>query len=471
MAKERPRVHPYMANSVPEIKEEMLKKIGIEDVEMLYEQIPQRLRLKQKLNLPKPILAEHELKRHVMDLLSKNKSCEENLSFLGAGCWQHYVPAVCDEICGRSEFLTPIYGSPSSDHGRNQAWFEFCSQMGELINMDVVGLPVYSWGCAAGFAIRMASRITERNEVLLPMTMSPERLAVVRNFCEPEVMPSHIDIKLVAYDSKTGLLDIEDLKSKISSRTAAVYIENPSYLGFIESQGQQISEIAHANGAESIVGVDPISLGVFAAPADYGADLVVGTTQPLGIHMHCGGGCTGFIASRDEEKYVGEYPTLLVSITDTLEEGEYGFGFSCEHQTSYGLREKGKDWTGCTVYLWTVVNAVYMSLMGPQGFKELGELIIQRSHYAIKLLSEIKGIKVLLSSNCFKEFVVNFDGTGKTVNEVNKALLRYNIFGGKDISGQFPELGNNALYCVTEIHSQDDIENLANALKEVLNDG
>jgi len=468
MAKEKPFIHPYMANSVPEIKEEMLKEIGVKDAEMLYEQIPDRLKLKRKLNLPEPILAENELKKHVVSILSQNKTCEENLSFLGAGCWQHYVPAVCDEICERSEFLTPIWGSASSDHGRNQAWFEFCSQIGELVNMDVVGLPCYSWGCAAGYAIRMASRITGRNEVLVPKTVSPERLAVIRNYCEPEAMPNHIDIKLIAYDLKTGFLDIEDLKSKISSRTAAVYIENPSYLGFIESQGVKIAEIAQANGAESIVGVDPISLGVLAAPADYGADIIVGTTQPLGIHMNCGGGCSGFIASRDEEKYVGEYPTLLVSITDTLEEGEHGFGISSEHQTSYGLRDRAKDWTGCTVYLWTVVNAVYMTLMGPQGFKEIGELIIQRSHYAIKLLSEIKGIKVLFSPNSFKEFVINFDGTGKTVKEVNKALLKYNIFGGKDISEEFPELGNSALYCVTEIHSQDAIEKLANVLEEVL---
>lgn len=468
MARKKRFIHPYMANSVPGIKEEMLKEVGIENIETLYEQIPDRLKFKRKLNLPEPILAESDLKKHVVSILCKNKTCEENLSFLGAGCWQHYVPAVCDEICERSEFLTPIWGSPSSDHGRNQAWFEFCSQMGELVNMDVVGLPCYSWGCAAGYAIRMASRMTGRNEVLLPKTISPERLAVVRNYCQPVVMPGHIDVKLIGYDSKTGLLDLKDLKSKISLRTAAVYIENPSYLGFIETQGTKISEIAHTNGAESIVGADPISLGVLAAPADYGADIVVGTTQPLGIHMNCGGGCSGFIASRDEERYLAEYPTLLVSITDTLEKGEYGFGLSSEHQTSYGLREKGKDWTGCTVYLWTVVNAVYMTLMGPQGFKEIGELIVQRAHYAIKLLSEIKGVKVPFSPNSFKEFMVNFDGTGKTVTDINKGLLEHNIFGGKDISKEFPELGNSALYCVTEVHSQDDIEKLAHALKEVL---
>ena len=334
--------------------------------------------------------------------------------------------------------------------------------------MDVVGMPCYSWGCAAGFGLRMAARITGRNEVLLPRTLSPERLAVIANYCEPPEMENHLDMTYIDYDAETGLLDVEDLRRKISEKTAAVYFENPSYLGFIEPQGPAIADIARTNGAETIVGVDSISLGVLAAPADYGADIVVGTTQPLGVHMNCGGGCTGFIATRDEVKYVGEYPTLLVSIANTLKDGEYGFGLSSEHQTSYGLRDKGKDWTGCTVYLWTVVNSTYMPLLGPQGFKEVGELIIQRAHYAAKLLAEIEGIEVPFSHNCFKEFVVNFDGTGKTVEDINRGLKAHQIFGGKDISREFPELGNSALYCITEIHTQSDIERLARAMQEVI---
>ncbi len=468
MDNKQPSAHPYMANSVPETKQEMMAAIGIKDIEELYEQIPDDHRIKRPLDLPDRMLSESELKRHLTTLLAKNESCEENLSFLGGGCWQHYVPAVCDEIAGRSEFLTPLFGSPSSDHGRNQAWFEFCSQLGELVSMDVVGLPCYSWGCAAGFALRMAARITGRNEVLLVGTLSPERRAVIENYCEPPEMENHLDMVFIDNDAQTGLLDLDDLKRKISAKTAAVYFENPSYLGFIEPQGTAIADIARANGAETIVGVDTISLGVLAAPADYGADIVVGTTQPLGVHMNCGGGCTGFIATRDEVKYVGEYPTLLVSITSTLKAGEYGFGLSSEHQTSYGLRDKGKDWTGCSVYLWTVVNATYMSLLGPQGFKEVGELIIERAHYAAKLLAEIEGIEVRFSENCFKEFVVNFDGTGKTVEDINRGLKGRQIFGGKDISREFPALGASALYCVTEIHTQRDIERLASAMQEVI---
>ena len=468
MADERSVIHPYIPNSVPAVRAEMLQTIGVKDADALYQEIPERLRLKRRLNLPEPFLSEYELRKHVISILSENRTCEENVSFLGGGCWRHYIPAVCDEITGRSEVLTAYAGGYYSDLGRYQMLFEFQSQMGELVGMDVVCPPVYSWGSAAAHAARMASRITGRNEVLLPKTVGPERFAVIRTFCQPASMPGHIDVRLIGYDSEIGFLDLEDLKGKISSKTAAVYFENPSYLGFIETQGDKISEIAHANGALSIVGVDPISLGVLAAPADYGADIVVGTIQPLGVHMNCGGGTGGFISSRDEEEYVAEYPSQLVSITRTIEEGEYAFGRCRWERTSYMKRDKAKDFAGTNVNLWAIAATVYMALMGPHGFEDIGHTILQKTHYAMKLLSEVKGVKVLFPSNVFKEFVVNFDKCGTTASAVNKALLKYNIFGGHDISKEFPELGNAALYCVTEMHSQDDIKKLANALKEVL---
>ena len=461
-------VHPYIPNAVPEIRAEMLQEIGVPDVETLYQEIPDELRFKRKLNLPHPFLSEYELKRHVTGILSKNETCENYLNFLGAGCWQHYIPAVCDEITGRSEFLTAYGGTVYSTFGKMQAQFEFQSLMGELVGMDVVSMPSYSWGAVAGNAVRMASRMTGRREVLMPKTVGPERLATIRTFCKSVLEEKGIEIKLLAYNAETGLIDLKDLRNKISSNTAAVYFENPSYLGFIESQGEAISEIAHAEGAECIVGVDPISLGVVAPPSDYGADIVVGTAQPLGIHMSCGGGMIGFIASRDEERYVAEYPSFLISITDTIKNGEYGFGSTRFERTSYIGRDKAKDFLGTVTGLWTITASVYMALMGPEGFKEVGQTIIQKCHYAIESLSKLDGATVLFPSNAFKEFVVNFNGIGKSVSAINKALLDYKIFGGKELSEDFPELGNSALYCVTEVHSKEDIDKLTEALKEVI---
>ncbi len=469
MTTNQPFFHPWMANSGSGIKDEMLAETGAATIEELFRQIPEGHRRLRPLDLPPSLRSESELRRHLVTTLRKNGDAEQYLSFLGAGCWQHHVPAVVDEIVGRTEFLTPVWGSPQSDHGRNQAWFEFNSQLGELLHADVVQLPVYSWGCAIGHAVRMASRITGRREVLLPYHVDPERLEVVRSYCEPPEMAEHIRIVRVAVDGGTGGFDLSDLRARISSETAAVYIEQPGYLGAIDPLAGEIASIARSHGAETIVGVDPISLGVLKAPGDYGADIIVGPTQPLGVHMNCGGGVGGFMASRDEEKYVREFNGFLVSIAETRKPGEFGFGLASAHQTSYGMREDGKDWTGNSVYLWAIANAVYMSLLGPDGFRELGELIISRANYAAHVLSGIKNVRLGSNGSFFKEFIVNFDATGKTVAQINSRLRKkHRIFGGKDLSGEFPEMGQSALYCVTEIHTREDIDQLGRAVEEVV---
>lgn len=460
--------HPYMANSVPDLRRQMLDHIGVRDVEVLFEQIPASHRLQRPLDLPPALVSESALRRHIGGLLAKNVSCERNLNFLGAGCWQHYVPAVCDEVVHRTEWLHSVFGSPSSDHGRNQAWFEFASQLGELLGFDLVGLPVYSWGCATGHALRMAARLTGRREVLVPRLIDPERLSVIRTYCEPSQMGSHLSIVLVEADPATGLLDLADLRAKLSSRTAAVYLETPAYLGTIEANTPEIARLARSAGAETILGVDPLSLGVLAAPAELGADFAVGPTQPLGVHMNCGGGTGGFIATRDDERYARQYPTLMISIAETTRTGEFGFGLSLFHQTSYGLREKGNDWTGNSVYMWAVANAAYMSLLGPAGFREVGEAIMARSAYAARRLAELPGVRLIHTAPFFKEFVVDFTATGRSVREINKALLASDIFGGKDLSTEMPGFGQSALYCVTEIHTREDLDRLAGALHEVL---
>ena len=167
-----------MANSTEETKKHMLNAIGAATVDDLFEQIPDEHITTRRFELPEPLDSEVELKRHMTAVLGKNEHCEDNLSFLGGGTWQHHVPAICDEIWTRSEFLTSVWGTGSSDLGRNQAWFEFASQLGELVGMEFVGLPVYSWGAAVGHAMRMATRMTGRGRVLVPALMDPQRLDV-----------------------------------------------------------------------------------------------------------------------------------------------------------------------------------------------------------------------------------------------------------------------------------------------------
>lgn len=464
MGPKRRPAHPYIPNSVHRVKEQMLREVGAQSTEDFYEDIPEALRFREDLSLPEPFLSEYALKRHVEGILARNRTAGEYLSFLGAGCYQHHVPAVCDEVNGRGEFLTAYAGGPYQDHGRFQALFEYASMMGELLSMDVVNVPTYDGFQAAATSLRMATRITGRREVLVAGTISSDLLSRIRDYCKPT-----IEVNLIGYAPETGQLDLDDLESKISSATATVYFENPSYLGFIETRGDEISRLAHYHGAVCVVGADPISLGVLAPPVDYGADIVCGDIQPLGMHMQFGGGQAGYIATRDEEDYVMEYPSRLFGIAPTSVPGEYGFGDVAFERTHFAVREEGKEWVGTAASLWGITAGVYLALMGPRGMAEIGEGIMARARYAMLEMDKIEGVRApVFQSPHFKEFVVSFDGTGRTVADINRALQTREIFGGKDLTKEFPEMGSSALYCVTEVHTKGDIDRLVNALKEVV---
>ena len=461
----KPFVHPYIPNSVPEVRQEMMDFIGIKDTEEIYAWIPEKLRFRRRLDLPEPIRSEAEMRSHLERILNKNVTCKEYLSFLGGGCWQHYVPAVVDEIVNRAEFVTAYCGGTYSDLGKFQARFEFYSMMGEMLGVEAVSEPIYDWATAAGFSLRMAARVTGRNEVLIPAQISPDRLAVIKTQCQPEEMANSVHVIPVAYDEKTGRMDMDDLRSKLSEKTAGVYFEVPGYFGVIEDDPAAICAAAHEAGAVAIVGVDPISLGVLEAPGNYDADIICGDLQSLGVHMYCGGGQSGFIAMKDEEKYVGECPLAFYTLVETVD-GQFGYAEMLPERTSYEARDKGKDWVGTASGLWTIAAAAYMSLMGPQGMQEIGETLVQNASFAKKLIDEIPGVETKFDST-FKEFVVNFDKTGKTVAEINEALRARKIYGGIDLSQQYPELGQSALYCFTEVITVEDIKTLVDALKEV----
>jgi glycine dehydrogenase subunit 1 len=464
MKQKKVTVYPYIPNSVPAVKEQMLKEVGAKSTEDFYADVPKNLRLKGSMNLPQPLLSECALKRHVEGILAKNTTAGEYLSFLGAGCYQHHVPAVCDEVNRRSEFLTAYAGEPYDDHGRFQALFEYASMMGELLNMDVVNVPTYDGFQAAATSLRMACRLTGRRQVLIAKTIGADLLSKIRDYCKP-----NITIKLVGYVPETGQMDLDALKAEVSSETAAVFFENPSYLGFIETRGDEIAQIAHDHGALCVVGVDPISLGVLTPPADYGADIVCGDIQPLGMHMQFGAGQAGFIATRDEERYVMEYPSRLFGIAPTRVPGEYGFGDVAYERTSFALREGARSGSARPPRCGASRPASTWRSWGRRAWWRSAKASWPDRATRCCRLDKIEGLKApVFRSPHFKEFVVNFDGTGKTVAEINKALLARGIFGGKDLTREFPELGNSALYCVTEVHTKDDIDRLATVLKEVV---
>lgn len=450
----------------------MLDALGIQEVEELYSQsIPQELIYRGTMNIPQPIVSEYALQQHVNKIMGKNITCEEYDSYLGAGCYNHYVPAICDEINTRAEFLTGYCGDTYSDHGKMQAIFEYTSMLGELLDMDVVSYTLYDGGQATCSALRMTIRIqaadghAERKTLLVPSTMNPEILSQLKDYCRYAA-----NIVPVACDLNTGRMDMNDLASKLEQGTvASVYIENPSYLGFWEEQVQQIADLVHSKGALLVVQPDVASLGIAQPPAAYGADIVCGDIQPLGMHMQFGGGCAGFIATAYEERYIQEYPTYMYSICRTQNENEYGWGRALNYRCSHGSRENAREYFGTETGLWSITAAVYMALMGPEGMKELGAYILQMCNYAIATLSKVPGIQVNKLGGCnFQEFIIGFDGTGKTVEQINKALLSHRIFGGKDLSKDFPFLGQSALFCVTEKTTCEQIRHLAEILTEIV---
>ena len=453
--------YPYIPNSNEAVRKEMLDFIGAKSVEEIYAFIPDEVRMKKPLGIPAPLTTEQELSKHMNSILAEDSTCEENISFLGAGCYDHYVPAICDEINGRSEFLTAYSGDTYADHGKCQAFFEFSSMMGELLDLDVVSFPTYDGGQAASTALMMSRRINGRGKALVPENMNPSLLSQMKCYCE--------GMQLIGVKAKeNGQLDLEDLKAKLDSDVAAVFIQNPCFLGFFEEQGKEIGELAHAAGAEYVVYADPSSLGIAEPPADYGADISCGEIQPLGIHMSFGAGLGGYLATRQEEKYVMNYPHHLHNIFKNSK-GQFGYSRALPERTSYYVRDKGVEYLGTCVGLWTVTAAVYLALMGPEGMRELGENILYKSNYAQKKLAGLKGVTMpYAGSHSFMEFVLNFDGTGKTVAEVNKALLAKHIFGGYDLSREMPQLGQSMLVCVTEKTALGDIDKLADALAEIL---
>jgi len=442
-----------------------MKEIGIKDIEELYSDVPSKFRLKRKLKLPN-LMSEQEIEAYVEKLLSKNRTFKDILVFLGAGCWPHYVPAVVEEIIQRTEFLTSYTPyQPEISQGILQALFEYQSMICEITAMDVANCSMYDWASALGEAVRMAVRLTHRMEALIPRIIHPERADMLRTYTEP----IGLQVKTVNYDKETGQLNLEDLKSKISEKTAAVYIENPSYLGFIETQVEEIAQLAHDYEALFIVGIDPISLGVLRPPGEYDADIVIGEGQPLGSHMNYGGPLLGIFACRDDMQMIRQMPGRIIGMTTTLDGKRVAFCNALQTREQHIRRENATSNICSNEALCGVAAAVYLTLLGPKGLEELGKTIMSKAQYAIQSLNKIAGVKApIFKSAHFKEFTVNFDRTKKTVSQIHKQLLQKGIHGGKNITEEFPELGETALYCVTEVHSKEQIVSLADSLKRII---
>jgi len=456
------RARHYIPNSVQEIKDRMMERLGIRSIDELYSDIPEELRFKGELRIPGPY-SEEEVRRMVTALLERNWKfrCPP---FLGGGVYPHYVPAVVDEIVRRAEFLTSYTPyQPEVSQGMLQAIFEYQSLICELVGLDVACASLYDWSSALGEAARMANRLTHREAILVPHLMSPRRLRVLETYIEPVGMR----VRRVEYDRETGLLDLDDLAVKADGEVAAIYLENPSYLGFVEEEAEAAGEIAHDSGALFIVGVDPISLGLLKPPGEYGADIVIGEGQSLGNHMNYGGPLLGIFACRDEPQMIRQMPGRLIGLTETLDGSRRGYVMALQAREQHIRRERATSNICTNEALCALAGAAYLSLLGPTGLRELCEVIVSRARYAMRRICELPGVRApLFSSYHFKEFTVSL--LEKSAAEVHRRLLERGIHGGKPLVQEFPELGETSLYCVTEMHTKMDIDLLVSALREAL---
>ncbi|MFT4220526.1 MAG: aminomethyl-transferring glycine dehydrogenase subunit GcvPA [Microbacterium sp.] len=448
-------VHPYIPNSAPDTKAEMLAAVGAESVDEFYADVPAELRLNRPLDLPEPLVAEQDLARHVRGLLAKNRSTQERLSFLGAGVYNHYVPAVVDEVIGRSEFLTAYAGEPYEDHGRFQALFQYQSLMGELLAMDVVNVPTYDGYQATATGMTMSGRVTGRSRVLVASDVLPAKLSKVRDFTR-----AHLGLELVP--TVDGVADVAAVAALLDDTVAAVWVETPSATGAVETRLRELADAAHAAGALLVVGTDPIGYGVLAPPALHGADIVTGDIQSLGLHQWYGGAHGGFIAVHDDPRIVMEMPSRLFGLATTDVPGEYGFGDVAYDRTSFALREEGKEWVGTAAALWGIAAGVYLALMGPQGMRELGEVLLARTRYAQVRLAALPGVALGDDALHLREFTIDLSGTGIAAADLVGALRDEGIEPGVPLDR------HTLLVCVTEQTTQADIDRLVDAIARVV---
>lgn len=460
--------HPWIPLT-KDVKKEMLNSIGKNDLDDLFSNIPEKFRLNRDLDIPDSH-AEIEVARRMQELADKNKPADSGRVFLGDGLGMHYIPAATQALAGRSEFVTAYTSyQPEISQGMLQTLFEYQSLMAELLEIDVVNSSMYDWASALAEAILMCVRVKKkRNLVLVPGTMNPVHLRVINTYTEP----LGIRVEKIGYEQHTGQMNLADLHSRLDENVAGVYLENPSYLGFIEVGVDKISKLVHDADALLIAGVDTMSMGIMRPPGDYGADIVVSEGQGLGSPMSFGGPLLGIFGCTDDMKLIRQLPGRLVGMTRTTEEPfKRGFVLTLSPREQHIRREKATSNICSNQALIAVTAAIDTTLLGPDGLREIGESIIYKSHYAASRLNALSGVTAPAIGEAFwKEFVVSFT-SGISAQSVNDGLLERGLHGGKILTSEFPDLGESMLLSVTEIHTKNAIDELVSAIEHVVSKG
>ncbi len=450
---------PYIGTTEEEAKE-MLKAIGIENLEELYENVPENLKLKKNLRLHSPQgelpFSEMELKIYMEHLSSKNANSSTHKLFRGAGCYNHYVPQIVDFFLGQPEFFTPYTPyKPEANQGTLQALFEYQTLMCMLTGMEVANSSLYDGSTAMVEAAKMASRLKGKKEILISKSIHPEYRQVFKTYFQfGEWTFKEIELR-------NGKTDIKDLESKINDDTATVIIQNPNFFGIFEGMDKKIAEKIHKKDALYInLVVESLAMALIR-PADFGADIVAGEAQSFGNHMNLGGPHLGFITCQSKHKR--QLPGRIVNKT-TDKEGKTAYMLWGGAREQHVSRDKATSNICSNHALNALAAAIYLVYYGKKGLTELAEKHnMEKARYAYDKIRKVKGYKSTFPrQKFFNEFAITCP---YNVDNINRKLLEYNIIGGINLERYYPELKNSMLLCITEKTSKDDIDKLVDLLK------
>ncbi|MEK4382958.1 aminomethyl-transferring glycine dehydrogenase subunit GcvPA [Aeribacillus sp. FSL K6-2848] len=442
--------HRYLPMTETDRKE-MLEAIGVESIDDLFADIPESVRFKGKYNI-KAQKPETELFRELSQLAAKNKDVKTNVSFLGAGVYDHYIPAIVDHVISRSEFYTAYTPyQPEISQGELQAIFEFQTMICELTGMDVANSSMYDGGTALAEAALLAAGQTKKKKVLVSQTVHPETRDVLKTYAKGQ------NVEVVEIPYRNGVTDVEALKEMMNAEVASVIVQHPNFFGQLEPL-HQIEEISHSEKSLLIVSSNPLALGVLSPPGSFGADIVVGDVQPFGIPMSFGGPTCGYFAVKKE--LMRKIPGRLVGQT-VDEEGKRGFVLTLQAREQHIRRDKATSNICSNQALNALASSVAMTALGKTGVKEMAYQNIQKANYAKKMF-EKKGFSIPFQGPMFNEFVVKLS---KPVSLANKKLLEKGIIGGYDLGRTYPELEKHMLVAVTELRSKEEIDLFVNELE------
>jgi len=441
-------------------RDEMLKEIGVSSLDELFAAVPEQFRF-PKLNLP-PALTEMEVLAELSELASANYSTRELICFLGAGAYNHYIPAAVDAIIRRGEFLTAYTPyQPEVSQGTLQAIFEYQSLIALLTGMEVSNASHYDGATATAEAAVLAYHHFrgKRARIVLSPAVNPQYRAVLRTY-----MSGYEDLEIVGDEAGSApFAAVDNLTSLLDLNTSLVIVQYPDFFGRVQDMtafAQQVHEV----GALFAVVINPTALALFKTPGEFGADIVVGEGQPLGIPMSFGGPYLGLFATRKD--LVRKIAGRLVGETQD-EKGQRGYVLTLTAREQHIRREKATSNICTNQGLMALASAVYLSLLGKQGLRKVAELCYQRAHYAAERISKIPGFSVETDKPFFHEFVVK---SPIPVEELNQQLLGQGILGGYDLGRDYPGLENHMLLAVTEMNPREDIDVLCEVL-EAINHG